>query len=323
LCLFVPTMSFKLRARTYVPIIASAAVIGLAALYLRSKEKKLLTEAPLKQAIKKEKKESSEPAPTPATTPVPKPVVPEKRKGPVKTIFKTKVQGSAGLCAYVVESAKAAIQDREIFHLAVAGGSVLDALVYLKNYKSEVDFSKFVLSFVDHKCIPPEHDQATAAKCKAKFVDESGISLVIMPVSTPQLGTDGSVEAEYYAEELQGAGVPHDDSGFPVFDMVILGLEEDGSVGCIHPMGPAVATTDKTVAGSPKEEEPSSITLTIESINNALEVVVAAFGEDKKEAVKRALKRPAEEPRGTYPAQLLKKPIYFLDKGAAAAVSVF
>jgi hypothetical protein len=66
-------------------------------------------------------------------------------------------------------------------------------------------------------------------------------------------------------------------------------------------MSPAVSETQKAVAGSPKSGEPSSIALTIESCNKARQVVVVA-----------------EEPRGTFPAQLLEKPLFFLDAEAAA-----
>jgi 6-phosphogluconolactonase/glucosamine-6-phosphate isomerase/deaminase len=97
-------------------------------------------------------------------------------------------------------------------------------------------------------------------------------------------------------------------------------LGADGHVASNHPMGPAVACNDKAVAGSPKTGEPSSITLTIEAINCSRQTVVIVCGgaKGKKEAVRRAMFRPAAEPRGTFPAQLLKAPLFFLDAEAAA-----
>jgi 6-phosphogluconolactonase/glucosamine-6-phosphate isomerase/deaminase len=88
-------------------------------------------------------------------------------------------------------------------------------------------------------------------------------------------------------------------------------------------MGPAVAETEKSVAASPKSGEPASITFTIETMHSARQVafVVCGGSKGKKEAVKRAMTRPAESPRGTFPAQLLKSPIFFLDSEAAADLS--
>jgi hypothetical protein len=46
--------------------------------------------------------------------------------------------------------------------------------------------------------------------------------------------------------------------------------------------------------------------------------VVCGGSDGKKEAVKRAMTRPAEKPRGKFPAQLIRGPIFFLDQAAAA-----
>eukprot|EP00542_Grammatophora_oceanica_P017016 CAMPEP_0194043232 /NCGR_PEP_ID=MMETSP0009_2-20130614/14899_1 /TAXON_ID=210454 /ORGANISM="Grammatophora oceanica, Strain CCMP 410" /LENGTH=280 /DNA_ID=CAMNT_0038687367 /DNA_START=44 /DNA_END=886 /DNA_ORIENTATION=- len=238
--------------------------------------------------------------------------------GPSVKTYEDKATVSKELCAFVAATAKTAIEEKGSFHLAVAGGSLLDALAGLVQYKDEVDFSKVVLSFANHKCVAPTDAKATLAKSKKKFADAAGIVQFVAPIDVPIAGSDGSTEAAYYAEQLKAA-VP-EKNGYPVLDLVLLGLGSDGHVGSCHPMGPAVAETTKTVAGSPKTGEPSSITLTIESMNNAKQVAFCVCGgsKGKKEAVKRAMVRPAEEPRGTFPAQLLASPIFFLDKEAAA-----
>jgi len=251
--------------------------------------------------FKKEKETEPEPEPEPSTK-----------------VFSDKAEVGKELCAHVAAAAKKAIAERGEFHLAVAGGSLLDALSGLVDHKDSVDFSKVVLSFANHKCLAPGHEKATVAKSKAKFADAAGITKFISPTETPKDGSDGSEEAAFYAKELEKA-VPHV-NGFPVHDIVLLGLGADGHVGSNHPMGPAVAETSKAVAGSPKEGEPSSITMTVEAINSARQVGVVVCGgsKGKKEAVKRAMIRPFEGPRGTFPAQLLKSPLFFLDKEAAA-----
>lgn len=243
------------------------------------------------------------------------------KKAPETRIFADKALVGKNLCNYVVELAKDAIAARGVFHLAVAGGSLLDLLPGLAEKKDQVDFSKFVLAFVNHKCVMPTNEKATVAKAKSKFADAAGIVNIISPtVATPPVeGSDGTAEAAFYADVLKQAGVPHE-NGYPVFDLVIFGLGADGHVGSCHPMGPAVWETSKAVAGSPKEGEPSSVTLTIESMNQARNAVFVVCGgsKGKKEAVKRALVRPAEEPRGIFPAQLIQRPVFFLDVEAAA-----
>eukprot|EP00934_Nitzschia_sp_Nitz4_P000360 Nitzschia sp. Nitz4//scaffold56_size114212//45124//45963//NITZ4_003945-RA/size114212-processed-gene-0.62-mRNA-1//-1//CDS//3329554691//360//frame0 len=245
--------------------------------------------------------------------------LPKKATGPVAKRYPDKATVAKELCAYVVESAKTSIAARGVFHLSVAGGSLLDSLAGLVEYKDAVDFSKVVLSFANHKCLPPTDAKATVAKSKSKFADAIGITTMILPTDKPASGGKGSEEAEFYTKALKDAGIPHS-NGLPVVDLILLGLGADGHVGSCHPMGPAVATTDKSVAASPKDGEPASITFTIETMNAARQVAVIVCGgsKGKKEAVKRAMVRPAESPRGTFPAQLLASPIFFLDEEAAA-----
>lgn len=245
--------------------------------------------------------------------------VKDESKEPRARIFETKNDVAKELCSFIADQAKESIQKRGVFHLSVAGGSLLDLLGGLKDYKDTVDFSRVVLSFANHKCVAPDSEKSNLAKCKSKFADAAGITRIIAPTSTPDGEGDGSKEAAFYANALVAANVPHTGT-YPVLDLVLLGLGADGHVGSNHPMSVAALETSKGVSGSPKSGEPSSITLTIESLNNARQtcLIVCGGSKGKKEAVKRAMNRPAETPRGTFPAQSLRAPLFFLDAEAAA-----
>ena len=245
----------------------------------------------------------------------------KKADGPVVKKFSDKQEVSKAICAFVADCAKEAIATRGVFHLSVAGGSLLDTLSGLVDYKDSVDFSKVVLSFANAKCVPHDSEKSNVAKSKKKFATAAGITKFVEPTPNPKDGGDGTAEAEYYAKALKDSGIPHKDV-FPVVDLVLLGLGADGHCGSCHPMGPAVAETTKSVAASPKVGEPASITFTIETMNSArqLAFVVCGGSKGKKEAVKRAMIRPAETPRGTFPAQLLNSPTFFLDAEAASAL---
>jgi 6-phosphogluconolactonase len=242
----------------------------------------------------------------------------KSEEGPATKKYAEKSEVSKELCAFVAKAAKEAIAARGVFYLAVAGGSLLDTLAGLSAHK-DVDFSKVVLSFANHKCVAPASNEATLTKSKTKFATAIGMETFIGPSPNPVDGGDGSAEAAFYAKALKDAGVPHW-NGYPVIDLILLGLGADGHVGSCHPMGPAIAETKESVAASPKSGEPASITFTIETMNSARQVGIVVIGgaKGKKEAVVRAMVRPAESPRGKFPAQLLKSPIFFLDSEAAA-----
>ena len=247
-------------------------------------------------------------------------------RDPVARVYTTKEEVAEELCAFIVDEAKKAISERGVFHLAVAGGSQLDLLSQLDSTenKKAVDWSKVVLSFANHECVATTSEKATLAECKSKFADAIGITRFVSPMTQPGSGSgsdgDGSSEATFYAKALIAADIPHH-AQYPIMDLVLLGLGADGHVGSCHPMGPAVLNAkQEAVAGSPKRGEPSSITLTIQSMNKARQlcVIVCGGSSGKKEAVKRAMERPAYGPRGSFPAQLLDGPIFFLDSQAAA-----
>ena len=180
-------------------------------------------------------------------------------------------------------------------------------------------------------------------------------------------------EAAEYATALK-AVLPVNKEGYPVVDLVLLGLGADGHCGSNHPNSVAAINADKlAVAASPGD--PSSITMTLETINAAkvrgwdgvsegqdrriltipslyqrwyyirpllpvlhsyflyyfrsllplhvsqsVMFVVVGGKNGKKEAVIRALKRPAESPRGTFPAQGIFSPLFVLDEEAAAGL---
>lgn len=244
-----------------------------------------------------------------------------KRSAPKKVILRESEEELAlELCEYVVGVAKEAIEARGKCYMALAGGSLLDFLVGLPAYKDQVDFSKLVIVFADHKCISPIEEGSTSLKVKVKFGDKAGIEHYIEPFQHPVQGSDGQAEARYYAKVLKDSGIPHTSKGLPIVDLVILGLGADGRVASCLPESEAVHVTEKSVTASNQHEEPRSITLTIPAMNQARHRCIVACGGSKgmKEAVKRAMKRPAERPRGKFPAQLIHSPTFFLDKQAAA-----
>lgn len=294
------TMQFKLEPQ----IVTKATIIAIAAAHL------FVLRSIWKKAPEKAKSIENAQASDDSTS-----------TGPVVRTFPDEETLSKELCAFVAKNATEAIAARGVFHLAVAGGSLLDTLVELSDHKDSVDFSKVVLSFANHKCVHPNSEKANISKSKAKFAGKAGISIFVTPSVSPMDGGDGSEEAEFYAKALKDMGIPHA-NGFPVLDLILLGLGIDGHIGSCHPMGPAVSDSTKAVAAAPKIGEPASITFTIETMNSARQVAVVVSGsaKGKKEALKRAMTRPTEAPRGTFPAQLLESPIFFLDSGAGASV---
>jgi 6-phosphogluconolactonase len=93
---------------------------------------------------------------------------------------------------------------------------------------------------------------------------------------------DGVAE---YKHELAGVGT---------FDLVLLGLGPDGHVASLFPRFPTLDVTGRDVVGSVAGHEPfvDRISMTLPRLCNTSELLFLVAGEDKADAVARALAGP-------------------------------
>ncbi|GLZ78928.1 6-phosphogluconolactonase [Actinorhabdospora filicis] len=109
-----------------------------------------------------------------------------------------------------------------------------------------------------------------------------------MPASDGPDGEDPEAAAARYAADLADAAPG--DLDLPVFDVVMLGVGEDGHVASLFPGHPAVydERTAVAVRGAPKPP-PTRVSLTHRAINSGREVWLLGSGFGKATAVGRAL----------------------------------
>ena len=105
-----------------------------------------------------------------------------------------------------------------------------------------------------------------------------------MPASDGPAGNDPEAAAARYADELATASRPGH-ATLPHFDVLMLGVGEDGHVASVFPEHPVAYETRpvSAVRGSPKPP-PIRLTLTLPAINTAEEVwlIAAGAGQDRR-----------------------------------------
>jgi hypothetical protein len=136
---------------------------------------------------------------------------------------------AAALCASFEALAAESIDVRGVFTVAVPGGSVLKMLGGLAASK-RVDWSKVVLAFANHKCVPVDADNSTYFKARKLFLDAAkGITVV-----PPSGGADPVAEAASYEARLRATDkMSFDKHGHALFDLMLLGAPRPRLPACV------------------------------------------------------------------------------------------
>lgn len=201
-------------------------------------------------------------------------------------------------------------------------GAVLRAIRELPA-SDAVDWSHVDLWWGDERFLPagdPERNetQARAALLDALALDPARVHA--MPASDGPDGDDPDAAAQRYAKELAAAAKPGH-AELPHFDVLMLGVGEDGHVASIfpeHPVGYETGTV-AAVRNSPKPP-PTRITLTMPSIVTAEEVWLVATGPDKAAAVGMAISGAGPKQLPAAGAIGIERTLWLLDRAAAANV---
>jgi 6-phosphogluconolactonase len=167
--------------------------------------------------------------------------------------------------------------------LVLAGGTT-PARCYELLAEMEVEWGRVTVLFGDERCVPPDHPDSNYRMAREKLLDKVAPATVLrMPA---ELGPDEG--AKEYARTI---------ANLMPLDVVILGIGEDGHTASLFPNHPGLEAKG-LVAGirdSPKPP-PERVTLTLETIRGARQVIVLATGKGKAEAV--ALAKRHQVPSG-------------------------
>jgi len=208
--------------------------------------------------------------------------------------------------------------------LVLTGGRVA-ATVYralaASPARHAVDWSRVDLWWGDERFLPAGHPDRNETQARSALaglpLDETRVHP--MPASDGPDGADPEAAAARYARLLAGAGHP---AALPHFDVLLLGVGEDGHVASIFPEQPGAYETRPVCAvrGAPKPP-PTRISLTLPTINHAEQVWLVATGPDKAGAVDLAFSGagPVQVPAAGVAG--VDRTLWLLDRAAAAHVA--
>ncbi|HOJ22389.1 MAG TPA: 6-phosphogluconolactonase [Armatimonadota bacterium] len=204
---------------------------------------------------------------------------------------------------YLIALAGDALAHRDRFCLALSGGST-PRMLYARLARPEeagrVDWSRVHLFWGDERCVPPDHPESNYRMAwdvwlRHAAIPAENIHRVQGELPPPDAAAD-------YERELRAFFVPE---SLPRFDLVLLGMGEDGHTASLFPESPALHEHHQWVmAVETRQSVPWRVTLTPPAINAAAHVLFLVTGAAKAERLQEVLHGPHEPER--LPAQIIQ-----------------
>lgn len=161
--------------------------------------------------------------------------------------------------------------------------------------RDAVDWANLDVYWGDERFLPegdPDRNVTQAREALLDHIDLSPERVHPMAPSGGKFGDDVDAAAAHYAELLATTAKRLTDAPVPAFDVLMLGIGEEGHTASLFPDTDYVREGHRTVVGvrdCPKPP-PTRISLTLPAINAAREVWLITAGKAKAEPVTAALR---------------------------------
>lgn len=231
---------------------------------------------------------------------------------------------SRAAAEHFVQAITVAVAARGVARIAISGGnSPKPVFSLLANpnapYRAAIPWEKLWVFWVDERCVPPSSPDSNYGAAREMLLDQ-------VPVPESQvIRIEGERDPEEAAARYETAIRAHyrlEGAQAPVFDLVHLGMGDDGHTASLFPHTEALNEMGRIAVANhvPQQKQSWRVTLTWPVINAARDVFFLIEGAAKAEPVGKVL-RGAYDPE-TWPSQLIQpragRLLFLLDRGAAA-----
>lgn len=218
--------------------------------------------------------------------------------------------------------------------VALSGGSTPRVLYELlanpnEPFRDRIAWDQTHFFFSDERHVPPDHPDSNY-----RMVNEALFSRVAIPLQNIHRvlaeNTNAEDAAKNYEADLRkffGEGITDRSLGeaIPAFDLVLLGLGEEGHTASLFPHSPALKETKHLVA-APWVEKLNTyrITMTLPVLNNGKSIVFLVTGASKAEILRTVMN--TDRNPDLYPAQAISPTSgcvsWLVDEAAARLCSI-
>jgi len=214
-----------------------------------------------------------------------------------------------------------AIRSKDFFTVALSGGKTPTAFYEkLSNCRKGLFWNKTHLFLVDERFVPSDHEQSNYRMIKEYLLNGLKIPMEnIHSISTQETTPEKS--SENYEKDLRDF-FNLNTGEIPTFDLVMLGIGEDGHTASLFPRTSSLRESRRLVVPvTVNRLRNKRISITLPVINNAKNIIFLVSGYDKAEVMKEIM----EEKNMMLPATRVNpekgNTIFLLDEKAASLLS--
>lgn len=219
-----------------------------------------------------------------------------------------------------IEISGQSIEKRGRFTAALSGGKTPADFYRKLGGRQNLSWDRTHLFIVDERYVPVEHEDSNFRMIKESLLrsvnlPERNIHAIPTEEGTPE------ISAKKYEKNIKDFfELPK--GAWPSFDLIMLGIGEDGHTASLFPAAPALSEARRlavAVGGGKVKHHRISITLPV--INSAKNVIFLVTGENKAHVVKEII----EDNNTQLPASLVNpkngEVLFLLDKSAGMLLS--
>lgn len=217
----------------------------------------------------------------------------------------------------IIAIAAESIRRRGFFSMALAGGSTPKSLYQLlseREFAEKINWNAAAFFFGDERNVAPDSDESNFKMANDNLFKPLNISPDRVYRWRTELGQPDKIADDY------AAAVELFFQGFPKFDLILLGMGDDGHTASLFPFTNALEESGKiAVANRVEKLNATRLTLTFPVLNSARNAMFLVSGEKKAETLREVLQGDFQPRR--LPSQNVKPAdgrLFWLADSAAA-----
>jgi 6-phosphogluconolactonase len=229
-----------------------------------------------------------------------------------------------GCADFIAEAAANAIAERGRFIIALSGGGTHKPIyerLATADYRDRIAWENVYVFFGDERCVPPDDARSNYRMVREVWFDHSPVP--VENIHRIRGEDDPALEALRYEQDIARF---YRSARCPSFDLILLGMGENGHTASLFPGTAALRETARWVVAQYVEVITTwRVTFTAPLINAARHVVFLAEGAGKAQMLLNVVEGPYQP--DVWPSQLVQ-PVsgelhWLVDTAAAAKLGVF